>query len=491
MITTATRSSVWSKWFVFVTVAAIPSVTIQALDNQLTFGTLQSCDDVQCRWTDRDGVAVTSDVMVTHFLQDERIHEGPSAYRRRMEEHVEYLETVRKHAMKHNWAFSYAMGVNSRHLYHEGDRSLSPVDFVQQEHEAAQRQQQRRLTERPQRFATSTPEYRETLNWCSPDNSRHESICTDVKSQNQCGSCWAFAAADSIETAVAVNAGTKPQSLSPQQFLDCSSRVMTATFDYCWAEGGVDGASWLQSQMIWGSRNDACNGGMTHAAFADAAQLKWSLLSQLSLPYNELETPSKASSAAVADVCNSSSTDNAAASISGWEQVVGPSCKESSDSRELLKLALQRQPVSVAINSGGSFDAYKGGIYACPNDGSFASSAEINHAVVLVGYGSDGTTDYWIIKNSYGASWGEKGFLRLAMDSKINCGLSVFAVMPTGATVGPAQTTVDGGGRVYFVGMTPESWIILGSAVGLTTGILTLVGAIYASRQRNALKEPM
>lgn len=472
----------WTTLLVLMAATVAPSIT-QAQDPS-SFGTLQSCDDARCLWADRDGVAVSSDTMVTQFLQDEGMDAGPSEFRRRMEDHVDYLEQVQKHAAGRDWAFSYAMGVNSRHLYHDGSRSLSPADFVEQEHQASQRQQRRRLTEQ-RRLAI-----RETLDWCSTDNSHNQSICTDIKSQNQCGSCWAFAAADAIETAVVVNAGTSPRSLSPQQFLECSSREMTATFDYCWADGGVDGSPWLLTKMIWGSRNNACSGGMTHAAFADAAQLHWSLLSQLDLPYNEEDT-SQASAATLANACDNSSSDNAAASISGWEQVAGPSCDLSSDSTELLKLVLQQQPISVAINSGGSFDAYKGGIYTCPNDGDFASSGDINHAVVLVGYGSDGSTDYWILKNSYGASWGEKGFLRLAMDSKINCGLNVFPVIPTGAIAGAAHTAVDGGGEVEFVGMSPDSWIACGIAVAVVTLFLTVIGVIYASRQRNAFKETL
>ncbi|CAI5726095.1 unnamed protein product [Peronospora effusa] len=233
---------------------------------------------------------------------------------------------------------------------------------------------------------------------------------------------------------------------------------MTTTFDYCWAESGVDGSSWLQSKMIWGSTNDAYNGGMTHAAFADAAQLHWSLLSQLDLPYNEEDT-AQPSEVTLANACSNSTADDAAASISGWEQVVGRSCENSSDSTELLKLALQQQPISVAINSDGSFDANKGGIYACPNDGDFVSSTDINHAVVLVGYGSDGTTDYWIIKNSYGTNW-----------------------------AGLAHTAVDSGGAIKFLGMAPESWIILGIAVAVVTVFLTVIGVLYASRQRNAYR---
>ncbi|OWZ24692.1 Cysteine protease [Phytophthora megakarya] len=372
--------------------------------------------------------------MVTQFLQDEGMETGPSEFRRRMEKRVDYLEQVHKLAADRDWAFSNMKQHNGNS---NGDSQIH-ADSPTRRSDIARR----------------------------------------------------WIAADVIETAVVVNSGTTPQSLSPQQFLECSSREMTATFDYCWAQGGVDGSTWLLPKMIWGSRNNACNGGMTHAAFADAAQLQWSLLSQLDMPYNEEDT-SNASSTALANACDNTTTDNAAASITGWEQAVGPSCDNSSDPTELLKLALQQQPVSVAINSGGSFDAYKGGIYSCPNDGDFATSGDINHAVVLVGYGTDGSTDYWIIKNSYGASWGEKGFIRLAIDSKINCGLSVFPVIPTGASAGAAHTVVDGGGEVEFVGMSPDNWVILGIAVAAGTLFLTVIGVVYASRQRNTFKETL
>ncbi|CEG43915.1 RxLR-like protein [Plasmopara halstedii] len=471
---------------------ALLSATIAPLvahrQDVVTFGTLLSCNDTRCLWADQSGISVTSDLMVTQFLQKEDMATTPNEFRSRLETHVDYLEQVHKHAARRNWTFPYSMGVNTRHLYHDGHRNLLPSHFVKQEHEATQRRQ-RRKNIKQRNLASSSLGIRETLNWCSMDNPRNQSICTNVKSQNQCGSCWAFAAADAIEMAVVVNADTSPQSLSPQQFLECSSRVMTSTFHYCWAEGGVEGSSWLLPKMIWGSRNDACNGGMTHAAFADAAQLHWSLLSELDLPYNEEETLQE-STATLTNACNRSST-SAFASINGWEQVAGPLCDKSRNSIELLKLALQKQPISVAINSGGSFDEYKGGIYTCPNDGDFASSGDINHAIALVGYGSDDTTDFWILKNSYGMSWGEKGFLKLAMDSKINCGLNIFPVIPIGALAGLAHTDVDGGGVIKFIGLSPNSWILIGIAVAAVTFVLTIIGILYAHRQRNVFKNEL
>ncbi|CAI5732432.1 unnamed protein product [Peronospora destructor] len=145
--------SSWMK-FVALTTVVSPS-TIQALDDSSAFGTLQRCNDARCLWVGRDGIALSSDDMVTQFLQDEGMDLGSSEFRIRIEEHVDYLEQVHKHAKKRDWVFPYAMGVNTRHLYHDGDRKMSPFDFVQQEHQAAQRQQQRRLTEQ-RRLAKKT-----------------------------------------------------------------------------------------------------------------------------------------------------------------------------------------------------------------------------------------------------------------------------------------------------------------------------------------------
>ncbi|KAG6609252.1 putative cysteine protease family C01A [Phytophthora cinnamomi] len=163
----------WTKWLAL----AMPAVATQALDPS-TFGTLLSCEGTRCLWADRDGAAVSADAMVTQFLQDEGMGAGPSEFRRRMEAHVDYLQQVHQHAAARDWAFSYAMGVNSRHLYHDGDRRLSPSDFVGQEHQAALRQRQRRLAEQ-RRLVNSTLQLRETLDWCSTDNSHNTSICTD------------------------------------------------------------------------------------------------------------------------------------------------------------------------------------------------------------------------------------------------------------------------------------------------------------------------
>lgn len=437
------------------------------------------------------------------------------------------------------------MGVNTRHLYLEHRRRLTAREFVHQEirakksREQERRRRQRRLDEpepepepavnwdvpatnppaplpsaspasavsstagsvassraagsRGNQFVStgSAASIRSTLNWCSNDNPLGKSVCTPVKSQNKCGSCWAFAATDAIETAVAISSKNDPRALSSQQFLDCSKRDLTTTFTYCWADGNVQGATWLLQEMKWASQNNGCEGGMTHAAFTDAAQLHLGLVMELQLPYEEAEDTSRGVTSGNSSTCGYNQ-GSAAASIANWEQVVGKDCSSSKDPTQLLKMALQNQPISVAINSGDSFKDYKTGIYHCPNNGNFKDSREIDHAILLVGYNKEPSGDeYWILKNSYSTQWGEKGFLRLRMDNKINCGINIFPVVPTGAKAGSAQVSVDGGGDKVFFGVDFSAWIALGVVVSIATTVLTIVGAMWAKRRRLQMRETL
>uniref|UniRef100_A0A8C9UZI4 Cathepsin S-like n=1 Tax=Scleropages formosus TaxID=113540 RepID=A0A8C9UZI4_SCLFO len=85
-------------------------------------------------------------------------------------------------------------------------------------------------------------------------------------------------------------------------------------------------------------------------------------------------------------------------------------------------------PVSIGINSLlPSFHHYRGGIY---ND-IHCSNLKINHAVLVVGYGTDKGQDYWLVRNSWGTAWGEKGFVRVARNKNNLCGIANFAIYPT------------------------------------------------------------
>lgn len=94
----------------------------------------------------------------------------------------------------------------------------------------------------------------------------------------------------------------------------------------------------------------------------------------------------------------------------------------------LLKLAVAAiGPIAIAIDASlSSFQNYKSGVY----DDSACSSV-LNHGMLLTGYGTDPVFgDYWLIRNSYGVSWGERGYMRLARNKGNFCGITNFAVFP-------------------------------------------------------------
>ncbi|RLN55169.1 hypothetical protein BBJ28_00026899 [Nothophytophthora sp. Chile5] len=459
-----------------------------------SLGALVDCPAVRsaetpCLWAGEDGEVVDSHTLRELLIKRNYVaFSEVDAYRRNLQAHMAYIEVdVNMYAKKVGHEFSYHMGVNERHLTTSSKRKLTPEQLVDQELRAAR---SRRLETEASGSTVSSSGSSDYWNWCDTDNSLGYTVCSSVKSQQNCGSCWAFAATDAIETAVVVAENSSAAvALSPQQFITCSTLETTQTFDYCWAsDSGVDGATWMQTEIKWESQNDGCNGGMTHGAFMDAAQNAWGLVTELTMPYDDSNSGSTSLSN---DSSSCSVSDNdTAASITGWEQVVGTDCTASSNCTTLLRTALESQPIAVAINSADPFGDYAGGFYSCPNDGDLSSKDDVNHALLLVGYGTDSTEgDYWILKNSYGSSWGASGFLKLVADAKVNCGLNIFPVIPTGASSGAAATSVDGGGSKVFVGLSPTAWIAVAAVTTIFTVVATGIGMYISQRKLKTLRK--
>jgi len=101
-----------------------------------------------------------------------------------------------------------------------------------------------------------------------------------------------------------------------------------------------------------------------------------------------------------------------------------------SGSESALQTAVARTPTSVAIDaSHQSFQFYSGGIYYEPQ----CSSSQLDHGVLAVGYGNQGSLNYWIVKNSWGTSWGMRGYINMSKDRNNNCCIVIAASYSTGS----------------------------------------------------------
>lgn len=204
---------------------------------------------------------------------------------------------------------------------------------------------------------------------------------TAVKDQGQCGSCWAFSTTGSVESAWFLKNGTLV-SLSEQQLVDCSV-----------SEG-----------------NQGCNGGLMDYAFQYVIKNK-GLTSEVAYPY-------------VATGPNTCVSKGKAvlATIGGYKDV-------PANSETALLSALAQQPVSVAVEADqNNFQFYSGGVMTK------ACGTNLDHGVLAVGYGTVGGQDFYLVKNSWGADWGSKGYIMLGRGPTFGaagqCGIQMSASYP-------------------------------------------------------------
>mmetsp|Transcript_61481 Transcript_61481/g.139182 ORF Transcript_61481/g.139182 Transcript_61481/m.139182 type:complete len:209 (-) Transcript_61481:32-658(-) len=134
------------------------------------------------------------------------------------------------------------------------------------------------------------------------------------------------------------------------------------------------------------------------------------------------------------------------AGVTGYE-VVSPHNSHAA----LLAAVATKGPVAVSVDAS-QWSAYHGGVF----DGCNQETPDLDHAVVLVGYGTDGTSglDYWLVRNSWGPTWGENGYIRLARFGPVKeaerCGLDVAPLDGDGCAGGPANVTVCGTCGITF-----------------------------------------
>jgi len=200
---------------------------------------------------------------------------------------------------------------------------------------------------------------------------RTKGVITPVKDQGQCGSCWAFSATEAIESYAALS-GKALVALSPQQINSCDK---------------VDGG---------------CNGGNTETAYEYVAKAG-GLESGADYPYT--------SGGGTTGTCHFDAS-KVAIKIKSYTSVA--------KGETSLQSALNNGPVSICL-AADAFQSYRSGILqSCPG--------QVDHCVQAVGY--DSGANYWIVRNSWGTSWGEAGYIRIAIGKDL-CKISDDITFPT------------------------------------------------------------
>ncbi|KAM9466200.1 cathepsin L-like peptidase [Clarias gariepinus] len=213
----------------------------------------------------------------------------------------------------------------------------------------------------------------DTVDW------RKEGYVTEVKDQGFCGSCWAFSATGSLEGQTFRKTG-KLVSLSEQQLVDC-----TCLYGNIGCQGG-----WMDWAFLYIIDNNGID-------------------TEESYPYMARNMPCKFNPATVGAICTGSVDIN------------------SGDEKALQEAVATIGPISVAIDaSHTSFQLYKSGIYDEPA----CSSSRVNHGVLVVGYGTERGNDYWLVKNSWGVSWGDNGYIKMSRNKNNQCAIAKYASYP-------------------------------------------------------------
>ena len=216
---------------------------------------------------------------------------------------------------------------------------------------------------------------------------RDHNAVTEVKDQGSCGSCWAFGAGAAIEGALC-KAGLYNCSswtgVSTQQFVDCASR----------------------NSELFPYDNNGCNGGFQ----SNALRYVWTASDGIS-SWEDYHYYGKDGS------CQHSLIDQPVGTIKSCGQL-----GVAADEDLLIDMVFHEGVTTVAIDASGlSFQLYSGGIY----HSSSCSSSRLNHAVTMTGYGgSEPLGTYFEVKNSWGASWGDNGYVKFERRGRNMCGVA-------------------------------------------------------------------
>jgi len=234
---------------------------------------------------------------------------------------------------------------------------------------------------------------------------REKGIVSDVKNQGECGSCWTFGTASTVESYWALATGDL-QDLSEQQILDC-----TPNTDDCGGSGG-------------------CMGGTPELAYAQIKKLG-GIASEWQYAY--ISGFGEAQQCLLVNQSNNTDIVMAA-------QLQNFTVLPSNQYAPVMQHLAMNGPLAVNVDASAWF-SYESGVFRGCN----ATNPDIDHVVQLVGYGTDlQFGDYWLVRNSWSPLYGERGYIRIARSSAVPCAVDITPSDGTGCNGGPSQVTVCG-----------------------------------------------
>jgi C1A family cysteine protease len=221
---------------------------------------------------------------------------------------------------------------------------------------------------------------------------------TPIKDQGDCGSCWAFSTVETIESAIFLSEG-KLLTLSEQQLVDCDNYDYPDPRGhdiYCMGGEPRDALTWLEAVGGVPSEEDYPYQGHTGPDPFSHGECKWKK----------------------GDVVATVQSHHYAV-----PRCTDHECKDQ-DEEALAAAVAEFGPLSISVHADNAWFDYNGGVMkvTCSSDSSSA-----DHAVQLVGYDKTASPPYWLVRNTWGAEWGEKGFVRLPYGSNA-CGLANEAI---------------------------------------------------------------
>ena len=242
------------------------------------------------------------------------------------------------------------------------------------------------------KLASQEPSPRE-FSWVS------SGAVSSVKNQAQCGSCAAFSAIATLESCFFLATGVMDDDLSEQHLLDCAFNHYVNDNSGSWGAFGCDGA-WPQAYYDWLLTKGPWN------------------QEEASYPYTSGQ------SGQVTSCRPSTGGFHTTAMVTGmynkWYTV-----------EDEMETVVRTNPLSTTLQATSNWGGYSHGVLndpTCCNQSTDPNCRmNLNHAILVVGYGHDAASglDYWLIKNSWGKTWGENGYLKLKRGTG-HCGVGTL-----------------------------------------------------------------